>query len=80
MPINLAWRTVALPSLGGTMTSMCSELLCLQLFLLKEDLSIDCVRAAGCGIRVGGGWGSGLGLTSSSSAYVRLSSCNTRDP
>jgi len=39
-----------LPLPGGT------ELPCLQLFLLKEDLSIHGVRAGGCGVRAAGDW------------------------
>ncbi len=39
------------------MTSMCPKLLCLQLFFLEEDLSVHSVRAGGCGVRAGGGWG-----------------------
>ncbi len=39
------------------MTSMCPELLCLQLFFLEEDLSVHSVGAGGCGVRAGRGWG-----------------------
>lgn len=43
--------------LGRTVTSTCPGLLCLQLFLLEEDLSVHCVWAGGCGVRTGGSWG-----------------------
>lgn len=48
---------ISAPSPGGTMTSRCPELLCLQLFFLEEDLSVHSVRAGGCRVGSGGGWG-----------------------
>lgn len=57
VPLSTVWAAESLPSPGGTMTSMCPELLRLQLFFLEEDLSVHSVRAGGCGFRAGGGWG-----------------------
>lgn len=46
------FRSESWISEGGT------KLICLQVFLLEEDLSIDCVGAGGC--EVGGGRDRGL--------------------
>lgn len=51
-PAATRFRSESWISAGGT------KLTCLQVFLLEEDLSIDCVGAGGCG--VGGGRDRGL--------------------